>query len=119
MIVYVEDNELNMKLMGEVLRLAGLPMAGSPDGDDLVDLVVRAQPLAVLLDIQLPKRSGLDLLADLRRDTRTAGLPVFAVTAFADSVMRRRLDDAGFDRVFTKPVDVKGLLSAFADLRPA
>lgn len=117
MIVYVEDNDLNMKLMGEVLRIAGFDMVGSPDGDGLVDLVARARPLVVLLDIQLPKRSGIDLLGDLRRDARTAAIPAYAVTAFADSRTRGQLEKAGFDGVFTKPIDVRGLLGTFSEIR--
>lgn len=120
MIVYVEDNALNMKLMGEVLRIAGMRMTGLPDGEGLVELVARVRPLVVLLDIQLPKRSGIELLGDLRRDARTTAVPAFAVTAFADGRTREHLDEAGFDRVFTKPIDVRGLLATFAELcRPA
>lgn len=113
-IVYVEDNELNMKLMGEILHIAGLEMHGSPDGEGLVELVARARPLVVLLDIQLPKRSGIELLRDLRSDPRTAPAPVFAVTAFADGRSGAQLKEAGFDRIFTKPINVREILATLA-----
>lgn len=116
-VVVVEDNPLNMKLMGDILGIAGLTMIGRPDGSGLIDVVAEADPLVVLMDIQLPGLSGVDLRHMLAGDPRTAAVPVYAVTANVDPESLRTYEAARFGRVFAKPVSIASLLAALKDLR--
>ncbi len=114
MILVVEDNPTNMKLMVQALGVDGYTVLTSENGDGLVEQVA-AQPVdLVLMDIQLTNRSGVDLLRDLRADPRTAGVPVLAVTAFADPEATSDFHEAGFDQVVTKPISVRHLLKVVA-----
>lgn len=110
-VVVVEDDEMNMRLFREVLRLNGYEAICLPSGDGLESLVQRAAPVAVLMDIQLPGASGIDLMRRLRARPETAGLPIHAVTAYAERLAETGDDRAGFDSVLPKPVDVPRLLS--------
>lgn len=107
-VVIVEDNPMNMKLLDQALSIAGYTTLKSSDGENLVELAANAQ--VVLMDIQLPKRSGVDLLKDLRQDPRTATVPVLAVTAFADPESVNGFLSEGFNQVITKPISVRKLL---------
>ncbi len=107
-VVIVEDNPMNMKLLDQALSIAGYTTLKSLDGENLVDLAADAQ--VVLMDIQLPKRSGVDLLKDLRQDPRTNAVPVLAVTAFADPESVNGFLSEGFNQVITKPISVRKLL---------
>lgn len=107
-VVIVEDNPMNMKLLDQALSIAGYTTVKSSDGENLVELAADAQ--VVLMDIQLPKRSGVDLLKDLRQDPRTAMVPVLAVTAFADPESVNGFLSEGFNQVITKPISVRKLL---------
>lgn len=111
-IVIVEDNPMNMKLLDQALSIAGYTTVKSSDGENLVELAAGAQ--VVLMDIQLPKRSGIDLLKDLRQDPRTSMLPVLAVTAFADPESVNGFLSEGFNQVITKPISVRKLLDEVA-----
>ena len=107
-VVIVEDNPMNMKLLDQALSIAGYTTLKSLDGENLVELAAGAQ--VVLMDIQLPKRSGVDLLKDLRQDPRTSTVPVLAVTAFADPESVNGFLSEGFNQVITKPISVRKLL---------
>lgn len=107
-VVIVEDNAMNMKLLDQALSIAGYRTVKSLDGDGLVELSVGAD--VVLMDIQLPKRSGVDLLKELREDARTHAVPVLAVTAFADPESVNGFLAEGFNQVITKPISVRKLL---------
>ncbi|EPY02258.1 response regulator [Magnetospirillum fulvum] len=109
-IVIVEDNAMNMKLLEQALGIAGFRTVKSLDGDGLVDLASTAKANLILMDIQLPKHSGVDLLKQLRADDRTRTVPVVAVTAFADPDSIAGFLDEGFDQVITKPISIRKLL---------
>lgn len=116
-IVVVEDNELNMRLMGDILKVAGFTMIGRPDGENVCDVVAEADPLVVLMDIQLPRWSGVELRGFLTADPRTRHVPVYAVTANCDVAALQSYADAGFAGVFKKPVKVRDLLAKLVELR--
>lgn len=107
-VVIVEDNAMNMKLLDQALSIAGYRTVKSTDGEGLVELAVGSN--VVLMDIQLPKRSGVDLLKELREDSRTSKVPVLAVTAFADPESVNGFLAEGFNQVITKPISVRRLL---------
>ncbi|MBI2240078.1 MAG: response regulator [Magnetospirillum gryphiswaldense] len=108
-VVIVEDNPMNMKLLDQALSIAGYTTLKSLDGENLVELTASGAQV-VLMDIQLPKRSGVDLLKDLRQDPRTSSVPVVAVTAFADPESVSGFLSEGFNQVITKPISVRKLL---------
>ena len=109
-IVIVEDNAMNMKLLDQALGIAGFATVKSADGEGLVELATRHAASLILMDIQLPKYSGVDLLRQLKSDPRTRAVPVVAVTAFADPDSISGFLEEGFDQVITKPISVRKLL---------
>lgn len=113
-VVIVEDNAMNMKLLEQALTIAGYSTVKSSDGEGLVDLTAGAEARLVLMDIQLPKQSGVDLLRQLKSDSRTQAVPVLAVTAFADPDSVSGFLKEGFDQVITKPISIRKLLDEVA-----
>ncbi len=113
-VVIVEDNPMNMKLLEQALSIAGYQTVKSADGDGLVDLTADSAAKLILMDIQLPKQSGIELLKLLRADGRTAEVPVVAVTAFADPDSVAGFLKEGFDQVITKPISIRRLLDEVA-----
>jgi two-component system cell cycle response regulator DivK len=102
-ILIVEDNDLNMRLLKDVLEAQGYCVAGLGEGATTVDLARRFRPDLILLDIQLPDISGLEACRRLKQDAATRAIPVVAVTAFAMAGDERRARDSGCDGYITKP----------------
>jgi two-component system, cell cycle response regulator DivK len=113
-VVIVEDNAMNMKLLEQALSIAGYATVKSADGDGLVDLTASSGAAVILMDIQLPKYSGVDLLKLLKADERTRKVPVVAVTAFADPDSVAGFLAEGFEQVITKPISIRKLLDEVA-----
>lgn len=111
-VLVVEDNEKNMKLVRDVLEAAGYRTLEATRAEDAIDLALSRAPALVLMDVQLPGIDGVEALARLRRDERTAAIPVLALTAQAMQGDRERFLDAGFDGYLSKPVDVAELITA-------
>jgi two-component system, cell cycle response regulator DivK len=109
-ILVVEDNEKNMKLFRDVLVAAGYRTLEATTGIEAVDMTSEHTPDLVLMDIQMPDLDGVQALQRLRADTRTAGIPVVALTAQAMHGDRERFLAAGFDGYLSKPVDVRELI---------
>jgi two-component system cell cycle response regulator DivK len=106
----VEDNDKNMKLFRDLLQAGGYTTVEARTGEAAVELAVSHAPALVLMDVQLPGISGVEALAQLRGDERTASIPVLALTAQAMHGDRERFLAAGFDGYLSKPVDVVELL---------
>jgi CheY-like chemotaxis protein len=111
-ILVVEDNELNMKLVRDLLQATGYETVEATTGEDAIELALSHRPDLVLMDIQLGGLDGVEALSRLRRDVRTAAIPVLAVTAQAMVGDRERFLEAGFDGYLSKPVDIAQLLAA-------
>ncbi len=111
-VLVVEDNEKSMKLFRDVLQATGYRTLEARTGEDAVALARLQTPAIVLMDIQLPGIDGVEALARLRADERTASIPVLALTAQAMHGDRDRFLDAGFDGYLAKPVDLVELLHA-------
>ena len=111
-ILVVEDNEKNMKLFRDVLNATGYTTLGAATGAGAVALAAERVPDLVLMDIQLPDIDGVEALARLRDDARTASIPVLALTAQAMHGDRERFLEAGFDGYVSKPVDIVELVRA-------
>ena len=115
-ILVVEDNEKNMKLFRDVLQARGYATLEATTGEAGLELARAEQPALVLMDVQLPGMDGLEALAQLRQDARTAAIPVLALTAQAMRGDRERFLDAGFDGYLSKPVDVLELIRVVGEL---
>jgi two-component system cell cycle response regulator DivK len=111
-ILVVEDNEKNMKLFRDVLQATGYGTLEATTGEDAVELALQHIPALVLMDVQLPGIDGVEALARLRRDPRTASIPVLALTAQAMHGDRERFLEAGFADYLSKPVKIAELLRA-------
>jgi two-component system cell cycle response regulator DivK len=105
-ILVVEDNERNMRLFCDVLQASGYRTLEATTGESAVELALEHGPELVLMDIQLPDIDGVEALARLRADERSASLPVLALTAQAMEGDRERFLAAGFDGYLSKPVDI-------------
>jgi CheY-like chemotaxis protein len=108
-VLIVEDNERNLKLVGDVLGHAGFVCLAARDAEAGLELARSQRPDVVLMDINLPGMTGFEALAALRSDALTASIPVLAVTAYAMKDDRARILAAGFDGYLEKPVDVRAL----------
>ena len=115
-ILVVEDNEKSMKLFRDVLQATGYRTLEASTAEDGVELAAAQLPALVLMDVQLPGIDGVEGLARLRRDERTAAIPVLALTAQAMHGDRERFLAAGFDAYLSKPVDVVELLRTVGEL---
>lgn len=107
LVLIVEDNERNLKLVHDILEFKGYRTLSATTGAEGIELAGRHQPELILMDIQLPDTDGLKVLSQLKRDTRTASLKIVALTAFAMTEDAERFHRAGFDGYLTKPINVK------------
>jgi len=106
LILIIEDNDKNLKLVRDVLQFNGYRTAEAITAEDGLVLARSQHPALVLLDIQLPGMDGFAALRELRADPITKGTPVMAVTASAMERDRQKILKAGFDGYMTKPIQV-------------
>jgi two-component system cell cycle response regulator DivK len=106
-ILVVEDNDRNLKLLRDVLEYAGYEVRTARTAEDGITLAVSEPPDLVLMDLQLPGIDGIEALRQLRESQRTAGIPVVAVTAQAMKEDRERVLQAGFNGYVEKPISVR------------
>jgi len=107
LILIVEDNEKNLKLVRDVLQFKGYRTLEAETAEDGLALAQSHRPNVILMDIQLPGIDGVEALRRLRAEPGTASIPVIALTAFAMKDDRERFLDAGFDGYIDKPINVK------------
>ena len=119
LILIVEDNEKNRKLVRDVLQFKGYRTLDAETAEIGLSLAREALPALILMDIQLPGMNGIDALGHLRADAATRHIPVVAVTASAMMHDRQKILAAGFDGYQSKPIDVKGFLTLVADVLAA
>ena len=112
LILIVEDNEKNLKLVRDVLQFKGYQTIEAGTGEDGVRLAKERHPALILMDIQLPGMDGITALRHLRADSATRAVPVIAVTASAMTHDRQKIMAAGFDGYQSKPIRVKEFLEA-------
>lgn len=102
----VEDNELNMKLFNDLLQANGYDTVQSRDGVRAKEIARAERPDLILMDIQLPEISGLDVTKDLKDDPELHSIPVIAVTAFAMTGDEERIRQGGCEAYISKPISV-------------
>jgi two-component system cell cycle response regulator DivK len=112
LILIIEDNEKNRRLVRDVLQFKGYETIETETGEEGVELARTRQPALVLMDIQLPGIDGITALKRLREDPATRGMRVMAVTASAMTQDRQNILAAGFDGYQSKPINVKSFLEA-------
>jgi two-component system, cell cycle response regulator DivK len=110
LVLIVEDNELNMKLFRDLLEAHGYRTVGTRNGNEAVDLARAHRPDLILMDIQLPEISGLDVTRKLKADAGLARIPVIAVTAFAMKGDEERIRQGGCEAYLSKPISVAKFL---------
>jgi two-component system cell cycle response regulator DivK len=105
-ILIVEDNELNMKLFHDLLEAHGYTTIQTRNGMEAVGLARTHRPDLILLDIQLPEISGLEVTRQLKQDDELKGIPVVAVTAFAMKGDEEKIREGGCEAYIAKPISV-------------
>jgi len=110
-ILIVEDNELNLRLLKDVLDYHGYTTVVTELGTAALDLARQYHPDLILLDIQLPDISGEEAARQLKADPQTRAIPIIAVTAFAMSGDREKILDSGCDDYIAKPFNIGDILA--------
>jgi two-component system cell cycle response regulator DivK len=105
-VLIVEDNELNMKLFRDLPEAHGYQTVGTSNGYEALDLVRSLRPDLILMDIQLPQVSGLEVTGWIKKDPAISMIPVVAVTAFAMKGDEERIREGGCEAYLSKPISV-------------
>lgn len=113
-ILVVEDNDMNMQLVEFLLEEGGYEIVKATSGEEALALTHDGltAPDLILMDIHLPGMDGLSVVRALKEDSRTAGVPILALTAHAMRGDRDRFLEAGCDGYISKPIDVKTFVSS-------
>ena len=110
-VMIVEDNELNMKLFHDLLDAHGYGTVQTRSGTDALALARQHRPDLILMDIQLPEVSGLDVIRWLKSDHDVSGIPIIAVTAFAMKGDEERIRSGGCEAYISKPISVVSFMA--------
>ena len=117
-ILYVEDNELNRKIVRDLLRRTSYRLIEAPDGQTGVQMALEQRPGLILMDVQLPRISGLEATRRLRAEPATADTPIIAITSFPLSGDEQRAKEAGASAYLPKPFSPFALLGMIRTLLP-
>ena len=109
-VLIVEDNELNMKLFNDLLEAHGYATIQTKSGVEAVELARRHRPNLILMDIQLPEVSGLEVTQWLKDDDELRSIPIVAVTAFAMKGDEEKIRQGGCEAYLSKPISVAKFL---------
>ena len=115
-ILIVEDSPLNMKLLEMVLRAKSYTLLKATDGKEALDIAVREQPDLIIMDIQLPKMSGLEVARRLRETPAFSHTPIIAITAYAMKGDKERVIESGCDAYLSKPINTRELPEVIAEM---
>ncbi len=118
-ILVVEDNELNLKLFCDLLRAHGYEAEPVRDGREAVDRARAFEPDLIVMDIQMPHVSGLELIERLKADSELQRTPIMAVTAYAAKGDEERIREAGAEGYVSKPISVVRFVEAVRALLAA
>lgn len=115
-VLIVEDNELNMKLFHDLLDAQGYQTLQTREGLEALTIAREERPDLILMDIQLPEISGLEVTKWLKEDEDLCSIPVVAVTAFAMKGDEERIRQGGCEAYISKPISVSGFLETIRRL---
>lgn len=110
-ILIVEDNDLNLKLFRDLLGANGYETYETKEGIEAISLTRNIQPDLIIMDIQLPEISGLDVTKKIKADSDIRHIPVVAVTAFAMKDDEEKIMAAGCEAYLSKPIAIDDFLS--------
>jgi len=105
-VLIVEDNELNLKLFTDLLETLKVKTIQSKDGRLVKEICLNDPPNLVIMDIQLPNISGIDIIQSLKADHKLKDIPIIAVTAFAMQDDRENILNAGCEEYLSKPISI-------------
>lgn len=109
-ILIVEDNELNMKLFTDILEAHGFKTLQSRNGSDALELARAHKPDLILMDIQLPEVSGIEVTQRIKEDENLRHIPVIAITAFAMKGDEEKIRQSGCEAYLSKPISIAKFL---------
>ena len=109
-VLIVEDNELNMKLFRDLLQIHGYNTLEARTGPEALERLAEQRPDLILMDIQLPEFSGLEVTQKIKSNEELADIPVIAVTAFAMKGDEERIRQGGCEDYIAKPISVASFL---------
>ncbi len=109
-VLIVEDNELNMKLFHDLLEAHGIGTIQTREGNKAFDMAMEHKPDLIIMDIQLPEISGLDITKRLKADEDLKHIPVIAVTAFAMKGDEQKIREGGCEDYVSKPISVSSFI---------
>jgi len=110
-VLIVEDNELNMKLFRDLLEAHQIDTVETNNGHEVLDLARNEKPDLILMDIQLPEISGLEITKMLKDDEELTPIPVIAVTAFAMKGDEEKIREGGCEDYLSKPISVMDFIA--------
>jgi two-component system cell cycle response regulator DivK len=110
-ILVVEDNELNMKLFRDLLETRGHKVVGTRNGMEALTLARQHKPDLIIMDIQLPEVSGLEVTKWIKNDDALKAIPIIAVTAFAMKGDEERIRESGCEAYIAKPMSVMNFIN--------
>ena len=117
-ILYVEDNEANRKIVRQLLKQTSYTLIEARDGEEGVAKALETRPDLILMDVQLPKISGLEATRRLRAEAATADTPIIAITSFALSGDDHKAKEAGATAYLAKPFSPRELLALIRSTVP-
>ncbi len=109
-VLIVEDNELNMKLFRDLLEANGIETVQTREGKRALEMTREHKPDLIIMDIQLPEVSGLDITKQLKEDPELSHIPVIAVTAFAMKGDEQKIREGGCEDYVSKPISVSSFI---------
>ncbi len=115
-ILITEDNQRNMKLMEAVLRPHGYNILKAANGEEALEVAVREKPALILLDMELPKLSGIEVTRRFKQMPDFAHIPIVAVTAYAMKGDKEKFIEAGCDTYLAKPINTRELPGVVAEM---
>ncbi len=110
-VLIVEDNELNMKLFHDLLEAQGYNILQTRDGMEALRMARQHKPDLILMDIQLPEVSGLEVTKWIKEDDDLKSIPIIAVTAFAMKGDEEKIREGGCEAYIAKPISVSNFLA--------
>jgi two-component system cell cycle response regulator DivK len=116
LILIIEDNEKNLKLVRDVLQVKGYATLEAGTAEDGIPLAIEHKPDLILMDIHLPGMNGIEARKVLRGDPGTAEIPVVAVTASVMQQDRKQITEAGFEGYIGKPINLQEFLATVHDM---
>ena len=117
-ILYVEDNELNRRIVRDLLRRTSYRLIEAPDGETGMAIARQERPDLILMDVQLPVVSGIEATRTLRGEPATAETPIIAITSFALAGDEQKAREAGATAYMAKPYSPRDLLELIRRLLP-